>query len=106
MGGNQPNWGAIHLRRKQAQGQLSGVDTKEKNPLRALFKEDGERNKRLTRYLAYGPRGERDVEPLLDALEAQLLPQEPRRPDGRLPPRQTRAERNTWLQGVLEAWEE
>lgn len=68
-----------------------GVDSEEKNPLRALFKEDGERSKRLTYYLEHGPRGERDVELILDG-----------RLDEALPSGQTRRERDAWLRGILD----
>lgn len=88
------NWAANDYRRKKAQGQLVGVDSEEKNPLRALFKEDGERNKRLTHYLEHGPRGERDVELILDGRLGEVLPSG-----------QTRRERDAWLRGLLDSSE-
>lgn len=63
-----------------------------KGTIKALFEQEGDRSARLRHWLETGPRGERDVEALLDA-----------RGKERLPSGQTRAERDAWLRGILDA---
>lgn len=89
------NWATINKRRKMREsgsedrGAASGDAP---TVLAALFRAESARSARLDHYLEYGPRGERDVEGVLDA-----------RQQARLPSGQTRAERDLWLRGILDA---
>ena len=63
---------------------------------------EAERAERLRRYLATSPKGERNMEALLDAHERTYAP--PRAGDGGK--RETWAERRAWLRGVLDCCED
>jgi hypothetical protein len=89
------NWATFSTKRRMR--QHGSEDAKEGasdgGTIKALFEQEGDRSARLRHYLETGPRGARDVETILDA-----------RMGDRLPSGQTRAERDAWLRGILDAW--
>lgn len=90
------NWATINKRRKMREsgsedrGAASGDAP---TVLASLFREESARSARLDHYMLHGPRGERDVDALLDAKGREILPSG-----------QTRNERDAWLRGILDAW--
>lgn len=84
------NWATFSARKKMSQRGTERASSG--GGVQALFEQEGDRNARLRHYLETGPRGERDVEALLDAKGKELLPSG-----------QTRAERDVWLRGILDA---
>lgn len=98
--GRQTNWATFSARRKMMKNgsEAANADVNPADVERALFEKDGDRNRRLRHWLKTGPRGERDVDAILDATAVQAG----KRPDGSgiwVP----RAERDSWLRGILDA---
>lgn len=90
--GRKSNWATFSTKKRMEQrGSEDAKDgARAADTIKALFEQEGDRSARLRHFLETGPRGERDVEALLDA-----------RGKDRLPSGQTRDERDAWLRGIL-----